>query len=176
MPTPETGGRLRILPEHLLTAVRHRDAADMDLFAGKIAEKVGDMVEGAVKNALGMEDKDEKKKEKGGFFSFGRGDDDEDEKKKKKNKEEDKGFFSKIFDRDDDEDKDKVPKKSGFHGLFAEGEGGGAGGPMGGGAMGGDGGAMGGGGAGGPPGQTVAVSDRDLFDDLMDVAEQTSKN
>lgn len=42
LPTPETGGKLRILPEHLLTAVRHRDAADMDLFAGKIAEKVGE--------------------------------------------------------------------------------------------------------------------------------------
>ncbi|KAM4598884.1 uncharacterized protein V3H82_010879 isoform 2-T2 [Fundulus diaphanus] len=132
----------------------------------------GDMVEGAVKNALGVKDKkeekkggfrskfkgdkDEKKEEKGGFFSFGHDD------KKKKNKEEDKGFFSKILHKDDDEDKG-TQKKKGFDGLFAEGPG----------AMGG---AGGGEEAGGLPDQTVAVSDRDLLDDLMDVAEETSKN
>ncbi|XP_035982123.1 dr1-associated corepressor homolog isoform X2 [Fundulus heteroclitus] len=144
----------------------------MDMFAGLIADKVGDMVEGAVKNALGVDDKkeekkggfrsifkgdnDEEKEEKGGFFSFGHDD------KKKKDEEEDKGFFSKIFHKDDDEDKG-TQKKKGFHGLFAEGPGG----------MGGPG---GGEEAGGLPDRTVAVSDRDLFDDLMDVAEETSKN
>ncbi|KAM4730085.1 uncharacterized protein FYW61_010428 [Anableps anableps] len=149
----------------------------MNAFASIIGDKVGDIVEGAVKNALGIEDK-EKDKKKGGFMSIFGGDKDKEEEKggifsfghddKKKKKDEDKGgFFSKIFDKDDDEDKG-LPKKSGFHGLFAEGEGGGA---MGGGAMGG-----GGEEAGGNPGRTVAVTDRDLFDDLLDVAEETSNN
>ncbi|XP_047207431.1 uncharacterized protein LOC124859033 isoform X2 [Girardinichthys multiradiatus] len=145
----------------------------MDKFAHIIGDKVGDMVEGAVKNALGVEDKKkdkkkggglsifgggkgEKKEEKGGIFSFGHDD-------KKKNKEEDKGFFTKIIDKADDKDKG-MQKKTGFQGLFAEGEGGAA--------MGGEEGVE----AGGNPGQTVAVSDRDLFDDLLDVAEETTNN
>ncbi|MED6284549.1 hypothetical protein CHARACLAT_020219 [Characodon lateralis] len=144
----------------------------MDKFAHIIGDKVGDMVEGAVKNALGVEDKKkdkkkggglsifgggkgEKKEDKGGIFSFGHDD-------KKKNKEEDKGFFSKILDKADDKDKG-MQKKTGFQGLFAEGEEA---------AMGGEEGAE----AGGNPGQTVAVTERDLFDDLLDVAEETTNN
>ncbi|XP_008286544.1 calpain clp-1-like [Stegastes partitus] len=145
-----------------------------------IGEKVGELVADAITDALGG-DKDEDDK-KGGFLSmFGGGDKDDDKDKdkdkgglfsfgddKKKDDDDDKGgFFSKIFDRDDD--KDKVPKKSGFQGLFIEHgiEG----------AAGGNDGEFGGGSEdiGRFKGQSVAVSDGDLFDDLMDVAEETSK-
>lgn len=66
-------------------------------------------------------DKDEKEDDddgnKGGLFSFGK------DKDRDRDKDDDKGnFFQKIFKRDDDEDDDreKVPKKSGFAGLFSE--------------------------------------------------------
>lgn len=89
-----------------------------------------------MKKTLGIEDKNKKKggiksmfggdkdqeKDKGGIFSFGHDKKKKEEENKKKNEEG--GFFSKIFHKDD-EDKGKQ-KKSGFHGLFAEGEGGGA--------------------------------------------------
>ncbi|XP_049927289.1 acidic leucine-rich nuclear phosphoprotein 32 family member B-like [Epinephelus moara] len=165
-----------------------------------LARKIGDMVEDKVRGALGMEEKEEDKEK--GFFSkvLGR-DDDEDDKKGKRDKDdkeegffsrifdrdndddkwremqkdkddEDKGFFSKVFDRDhdDDDDDDKwKEKKSGFAGLFRE-----QGGP---GAAGGVPGENVGGGedGGGVKGQSAAVNDGDLFNDLMNVAEETSK-
>ncbi|KAM9847667.1 uncharacterized protein ACBR49_008988 [Aulostomus maculatus] len=136
--------------------------------ASFIGKRAGDFMEDMVTKALGgkVEDKDEgkdgifslfggdkdkgkKDEEEGGLFSFGK-----DEKK-----EEDGGFFSKIFNKDGNDD--DRPKKSGFHGLFNEMEGAGAAGgceiP------------------GGHAGQSVAVSDGDLFDDLMDVAQETAK-
>lgn len=123
----------------------------------------GDMVEDAVKGALGIKDKEEDKK-KGGIKSIFKGSNkEEEEKKKKKKKDEDKGFFSKVFHKDDDEDKGL--KKSGFQGLFAEGQEGGA---MGGGGAMEEGGAMGGGEeAWGNPGQTVAVSDRGMYEEQV---------
>ncbi|KAL6102272.1 uncharacterized protein ACO6RY_17349 [Pungitius sinensis] len=128
-----------------------------------IAEKMGDMVEDAVKKALGKEDKD-KEKDKGGIISkiFNR---DDDKKKKKKSEEKDKkeGFFSKMFDRDADEDK-KKESKSGFSGLFSEMEGATSAGGQ-------DGDNMG----GGMTPQTVQINDGDLFNDLMEVAEETSR-
>lgn len=84
----------------------------------------GDMVEDAVKKALGKEDKDKDKNEGGMFSKIFNRDNDNNDKKKKKKSEKDKdnkkdGFFSKIFDRDDGEDKKE--SKSGFSGLFSEG-------------------------------------------------------
>ncbi|KAM8859074.1 uncharacterized protein AB9W97_019314 isoform 2-T2 [Spinachia spinachia] len=120
------------------------------------------MVEDAVKKALGMEDKD-KDEDKSGIFSkiFNR-DSDDDKKKKREEDEDDKkeGFFSKIFDRDGDEDK-KKESKSGFSGLFSEMEGATS-------AGGHDGDHMG----GGVTPQTVQINDGDLFNDLMNVADE----
>ncbi|XP_076599097.1 uncharacterized protein LOC143328067 [Chaetodon auriga] len=137
----------------------------MDKIINFIGEKAGDVVEDAVKSALGFGDKDEDKKEggfslfggdkkkeeeeEGGLFSFGRD---------KKKEEEKGGFFSNMFDKDDEKEKDK---KSGFHGLFSEQ------GAAGGNQMESEGGESG--------GQSVGVSDGDLLSDLMDVAEETSK-
>ncbi|XP_034408154.1 prostatic spermine-binding protein-like isoform X2 [Cyclopterus lumpus] len=129
-----------------------------------------DMVEDAVKKALGMEDKDEEKDE-GGVFSkiFNRDDDDDDKKKKRKSSEKDddddkkESFFSKIFDRDDDDNKEK-DSKSGFSGLFSELEGAASAGDNGGGAE-----------ERGGATSSVQVNDGDLFDDLMDVAEETAR-
>ncbi|XP_034086513.1 nucleoplasmin-like protein ANO39 isoform X1 [Gymnodraco acuticeps] len=125
-----------------------------------------DMVEDAVKKALGKDDKDEDKEDKeGGFFSkiFDRDDDEEKrrklrEREREKEKEDDEGFFSKIFHRGDDDDDDEGrEKKSGFSGLFSELEG-----PPGGtGEQGG--------------GTSVGINDGDLLSDLMEVAEETSK-
>lgn len=139
-----------------------------------IAEKIGDMAEDAAKKVLGCGDKDDDKDDKkGGIFSFFGGDKDEEKEKekggifsfgddKKKDDDDKGGFFSKIFDKDDDKE-----KKSGFKGLFIEhGVEGAAGGndcEFGGGSE----------DKGGFKGQSVAVSDGDLFDDLMDVAQET---
>ncbi|XP_031696582.1 U1 small nuclear ribonucleoprotein 70 kDa-like [Anarrhichthys ocellatus] len=114
-----------------------------------------------------MEEKEKDKDE--GIFSkiFNRDDDDNDHKKKSREKDEDdkkESFFTKIFDRDDDDDK-KKESKSGFTGLFSELEGAAS--------AGGD--EMGGGGGGGGGGMKVQLNDGDLFDDLMDVAEETSR-
>lgn len=82
-------------------------------------------MEGMVKKACGIKDKEDKKKggilsffgggkddsNKGGLFSFG------DDKKKD---DDQGGIFSKIFNKDDDEG---PKKKSGFQGLFTEQEG-----------------------------------------------------
>ncbi|KAI3363539.1 hypothetical protein L3Q82_012141 [Scortum barcoo] len=112
------------LPENTLQTLRsHRNRrtdrpADMDKIAGMLGEKVGDMVEDAVKSALGVKDKGkDKDKKKGGISSLFGGD------KKKKEEKEKGGFFSKIFDKDND---GKTEKKSGFSGLFNEQEGAGA--------------------------------------------------
>ncbi|KAF6732014.1 hypothetical protein FQA47_008086 [Oryzias melastigma] len=78
----------------------------------------GDMVEGAVKNALGIEDK-KKDEKKGGFMSFFGGDKDKEKEKEKdggifsfgdddkKKKDDDGGFFSKVFHKHDDDDDEK---------------------------------------------------------------------
>lgn len=97
----------------------------------------GDLVEDAVKNALGVGDKDEDEKKGGGILSLFGGDKDKNETEKDglfsfgddKKKEDEKkgGFFSKIFDRDDDEGQQR---KSGFAGLFNEQEGGSAAGSI----------------------------------------------
>ncbi|XP_041863564.1 eukaryotic translation initiation factor 4B1-like [Melanotaenia boesemani] len=135
------------------------------------------MVEGAVKNALGVKDKNKAEKKGGGgilsMFGGGKDKNEKDKVKEKggqfgddKKKDEDKGgFFSKVFDKDDNGAKGEQ-KKSGFNGLFTEGEGGGA---VGGGGEG----AVGGGGEN--QGAVVAVNDRDLLDDLSDVAAELAK-
>ncbi|XP_034537385.1 zinc finger protein AEBP2-like [Notolabrus celidotus] len=149
----------------------------MDKFASIIGEKMGDMVEKAVKKALGADDEEDEDKDKNkGILSIFGGDDDKDKDKDKgglfsfgddKKKDEDKGgFFSKIFDKDDDKGEEKP---SGFHGLFIE-QGAAAGGGGGQIVAGSE-----GGGGGGMKGQTIGVNDGDLFDDLMDVAAETSK-
>ncbi|XP_042357483.1 aspartate and glycine-rich protein-like [Plectropomus leopardus] len=168
-----------------------------------IAGKIGDMVEDKVKSMLGIEDKDE---DKGFFSKFcSRDDDDDDDKKKKRRDKDDEegGFFSKIFDRDNDEDKWKEKKrdeddgdesffsrvfdrdndddkwkekKCGFAGLFVEQGGAGAAGGPEGETVGGGGGGGGGGGDGGVKGQSVALNEGDLLNDLMNVAEETSQD
>ncbi|TWW78541.1 hypothetical protein D4764_11G0006620 [Takifugu flavidus] len=162
---------------------KEEEKKDSGLDVGNILEKVtggnddkgGDALEGALKKVCGVESKKEKS---GGFLSFLGGDKDKDDKDKKdtgglfsfgddkKKDDDDKGgFFSKIFNKDDDEDKDK---KSGFKGLFNE-----------------QGGASGGGGgeemprfdddANAGPGPGPGLSDGDVFNDLMDVAEEMSE-
>ncbi|XP_041802898.1 uncharacterized protein LOC121613530 [Chelmon rostratus] len=172
-------GRLRShlhLPENTLRAAshtadrqKHQRQTDMDKLANLIGDKVGDIVTEAAKDILGVGGKDEDEDDKkGGVLAFFGGNKKEEEEEKKKGglfsfgddkkKDDDKGgFFSNLLDTDDDKEKDK---KSGFTGLFTE-----QGGP---GAAGGDQGGTEG-------GQSVGVSDGDLFSDLMDVAEETSK-
>ncbi|XP_061545440.1 uncharacterized protein LOC133409452 [Phycodurus eques] len=136
----------------------HTRTLEMAKVAEIVGDKVGDMVEGILKRALGAKDTD-KDKDKGGFGSFFGGD----KKKDDDDDDDDKGsFFSKIFDRDDD---DKKAKASGFDGLFSELD------SPGGGAGGGPGGT--GGGAGGSGGGAGGTGD--LFGDLLEVAEEASE-
>ncbi|XP_049591256.1 calpain clp-1 [Syngnathus scovelli] len=149
----------------------------MDKMAEMFGDHVGDIVGGMVKNALGVkgtskdkgglssffggDKKNQDESDKGGIFSFG---DD-----KRENDDDDKGsFFSRFLDRDDN---DKKAKQSGFDGLFNELDG-----PdrQAGGGAGGSGCGAAGGAPGGPRGG-AGLSEGDLFGDLMDVAEETSR-
>ncbi|XP_026165150.1 uncharacterized protein LOC113131749 isoform X2 [Mastacembelus armatus] len=137
----------------------------MDRFAHMVGEKVGDMVEGAVKSALGVKDKDKKDKKAGGggiLSVFGG-----DKKKDNSNKDEGKGgFFSNVFDKEDNNK--GTPKKSGFSGLFSEQEGAGA-------ASGGDGDFVGMAEESEvPKGPSVEGGGEDLYDDLLNVANEIS--
>ncbi|CAB1425599.1 unnamed protein product [Pleuronectes platessa] len=143
-----------------------------DMFKKKLEDYVEDKVKDAVKEKLGFGDKDEDEdedKKGGGIFSLFGGDKKKDEDKGglfsfggDKEKDEDKGgFFSKIFDRDDDDD-DRKEKRAGFAGLFSEQQAGGAD-------------AGGQGHSAGEGGLSVGVNDGDLFDDLMEVAAETSQ-
>lgn len=130
----------------------------MDKLAGIVGKKVGEAVEDAVKGALGFGDKQKSKdKKKGGGGIFSRFGDDHD---KNKGDKKDTGG---LFNRDD---KDEKERNAGFRGLFTEGP-----------AASGDGdrAATEAGSEERPEPESVAASDRDLLDDLMDVAEETSR-
>ncbi|XP_055083089.1 prostatic spermine-binding protein-like [Periophthalmus magnuspinnatus] len=172
----------------------------MSFLVDKLAKHAGDIVADKIKSALGGDDdKDDKEdkdggflsifkrdkddddhdRHKGGLFSFGK--DDHHHKDKDKDKDKDKGnFFQNLFDRDDDDRRGKVPKKSGFHGLFSEQEaGGGARSDEAGGGAWSDeagGGAWSEGGAGPDAGPCAHMTDGDLdlMSDLMEVANENS--
>ncbi|CAL1577746.1 unnamed protein product [Knipowitschia caucasica] len=151
----------------------------MSFLLNKMAEHAGEAVADGIKGVFGIDDDKDKKKDKdggflsvfkrdknkdkdedddhkGGLFSFGKDKD----KGKGKDKDKDKGkgnFFPKIFNKDDDDDVgEKVPKKTGFAGLWTEQDQAGAGRP--------DDGAC----------NHMSEGDLDMMSDLMQVANEQS--
>ncbi|KAF3707930.1 hypothetical protein EXN66_Car001103 [Channa argus] len=137
----------------------------MDQIAHVVGAKVGGVVEGAIKSALGGKDKSGDKKKAaagggGGFSFFG-----SNEKKDQRGDEGKGGIVSNLFGKGDDNK--GSGKKSGFSGLFSEQEGAGP-------AGGGDGGMC----EYTPPGENAGASGgaggSELYDDLLDVASEMS--
>ncbi|KAL3971617.1 DnaJ-like proiein [Sarotherodon galilaeus] len=146
----------------------------MDNLAEMAGQKVGSLVEGAVKGALNSanKNKDEKKGGGGIFSMFGGNKNKNKDKTDDKQKKDDKGAPL-----------PNVPNKDGTGtagGNVGPTIGGGAGGNVGptmGGGAGGSGGSAGGsGGSAGPVAQGGVTADRDLLDDLFELGEEMKGN